>query len=285
MKSLSFRLAMFALLLYCLGACQSQTKQQSVNDRLLAQVFNKSLFHSSLEGMVPTDSSPEDRALVVNSYIEKWVRESLLMHEAERNIPKDLNIDELVRDYRASLIRYNYEKLLVELQLDSTITNEELTVYYETNKEQFQLEYSILRCSFIKIPLIAPDLERLTEWWKNNSEDNYTEIVDYCSKNAQVYNLNDSIWYKTEDIAMQLPNGTMNAKGSRKKYTLKDDNFQYFVKILETIPKKEIAPLLYVKNQIAKVILHKRKIVLLKEKQEEMYDRETRRNNVKIFTD
>ena len=111
------------IFLISFGSCQPVDQQQDINDRLLAQVYNKSLFQSELEGMFPPDSSPEDSALIVNSYIERWVRESLLMHEAERNIPKDLNIAVLVRDYRASLIRHNYDKLLVELQLDSTITD------------------------------------------------------------------------------------------------------------------------------------------------------------------
>lgn len=272
------------ILLCSLWACQTENDQPNEkSDQLLAQVFHKPLFYSELEGMVPTNSSPGDSALIVNSFIEKWVRESLLMHEAERHIPKDLNIDELVRDYRASLIRYNYEKLLVELQLDSLLTDDELMTYYEENKDQYQLEHAILRCSFVKIPLTAPDLNQLEDWWKADEEDHYTKIVDYCSKYASVYNLNDSIWYKMDDIAMQLPKGTLPT--SKKELSLTDDDHTYLIRILETMPKKTIAPLAYVKNQISKVILHKRKIKLLEEKKEEIYDRETRRNNVKIYNE
>ncbi|MEM8906263.1 MAG: hypothetical protein AAGD05_00325 [Bacteroidota bacterium] len=286
-KSALYRL-LFLLAGLCLGvwACQPTEEQPTDNDRLLAQVFNKSLFHSELEGMVPPNSSPEDSALIANAYIEKWVRESLLMHEAERNIPKDLNIDELVRDYRASLIRHNYEQLLIELQLDSTITDDELAFYYAKNKAQYQLEYPILRCLFIKIPQGAPDIDQLQTWWEDNQmEESYTKIVDYCSKNAAVYVLNDSMWYKMEDIASQIPVNDRKKLSSKRELALEDENFQYFIRVLETISERQIAPLPYVKNQISKVILHKRKIKLLDEKREEMYERETRRNNVKIFSE
>ena len=67
-------------------------------DRPLAQVYNKTLYLSELEGVVPEGVSLEDSALIVSAYAQRWIREQLLMYEAERNIPKDLNIDELVRD-------------------------------------------------------------------------------------------------------------------------------------------------------------------------------------------
>ncbi|MEM9823661.1 MAG: hypothetical protein AAF985_21425 [Bacteroidota bacterium] len=283
-----FQIFLFYLLGLGLGlsywSCQPVEESQIPNDRLLAQVFNKSLFHSELEGMVPAESSPQDSALIVNAYVERWVRESLLMHEAERNIPKDLNIDELVRNYRASLIRHNYERLLVELQLDSTVTTQQLTTYYEENKSQYQLDHPILRCLFVKVPKSAPENEQLKNWWKDNqNESNVTSIVEYSSRYANVYNMNDSIWYKYDDIALQLPKAKRNDLANRKNLSFTDDDFLYLIKVLERMKVTDVAPMAYVKNQLAKVILHQRTIALLSAKKEEMYDRETRRNNVQIF--
>ena len=63
-----------------------------------------------------------------------------------------------------------------------------------------------------------------------------------------------------------------------------DENYFYFLKVLEKKSSKELAPLGYIQDQIKKVILHKRKMVLLDQRKEELYDRETSKNNVKIFT-
>jgi hypothetical protein len=269
-----------------IGACKPPDDSIDNNDLLLAQAYNKSLYLSELAGMVPENSSPEDSSLIVNAYIEKWVRENLLMHEAEKNVPHDLNIDELVRDYRASLIRHNYEKLLVELQLDSIVNDAELMTYYEKSKDQYRLKNMILRCYLIKVPRDFDDLTTLQKLWSSDDPEDYKTLVDFSRINASVYMLNDSIWYDLPDIVFHLPRGFLTASNAypNRDYNTMDDNFRYFLRIFETTPAKEYPPLLYIESQAKKVILHKRKIKLLEEKKEEMYERELRRNNVKIYT-
>jgi len=276
------------LFLFFIGgllSCSTATEETNEVDPILAKVYNKTLFVTDLEGMIPEGTTGQDSVMFLRSLIEKWVRESLLMHEAERNIPQDLNIDELVRDYRASLVRHNYEQLLVELQLDSIVSNQELSDFYEKNKDQYQLTSPILRSYFIKIDLTAPNIDDLEDWWESDEEEDYMKMVDYCNKYAEIYMLNDSLWYKLDEIAGQLPKGTLTSKNlkSGKKIDLKDDDYQYFAKVIEAVDEKELAPLSYIQEQISKLILHKRKIELIEAKKEEMYDRESMRNNVKVY--
>ena len=273
-------------LILTIGACKPPDESIVNDDHILAQTFNKSLYLSELAGMVPENSSTEDSSLIVNAYIEKWVRENLLMHEAEKNVPQDLNIDELVRNYRASLIRHNYEKLLVELQLDSTITSQELNTYYEENKYQYRLKSMILRCFFVKLPKDVEDLSVLQQLWKSEDDEDYTKLVDYCRTNANVYVLDDSLWYDLPEVTLHLPKNFLTSSNAypKRDYNTTDDNFRYFLRIFETVPEKEYPPPSYINDQATKVILHKRKIKLLEEKKEEMYERELRRNNVKIYT-
>lgn len=267
-------------------ACQPTAEEEGKTDKLLAQVFNKSLFESELEGMILPETSDQDSALIVNSYVERWVRDNLLMHQAERHISKDLKIDELVRDYRASLILHNYEKTLVELELDSTISQAELLQHYEENKDQYQLKQPILRCYFIKLQSNAPELDQVRSWWRNESEENHKKLIEYCSANAVVYMLNDSTWYDKEDIYRQMPDKM--AKDSKfkvqEKINGRDDQHFYFLHILETKNQRNIAPLAYISSQISRVILHHKKIKLLEDKREEMYEREFGKSNIKIYT-
>ena len=98
---------------FLLWHCNSNDPQKK-EDKLLAEVYNKTLYLSDLDdNILPEGTSKEDSALIVSAYAQRWTREQLLMYEAERNIPKDLNIDELVRNYRASLIRFNYEEQII----------------------------------------------------------------------------------------------------------------------------------------------------------------------------
>ncbi len=282
-KRSSVLLYLLALLIF--SDCQPVEQSTVENDQKLAQVFNKVLYLSDLDGMITKSDSPEDSLMILNAFVEKWVRDNLLMHEAERNIPKDLNIDKLVRDYRASLIRHSYEKRMVEGLLDSVVTQQELMNYYEANKSQYQLTSDIVRCHFIKLPKATADADIVKKYWESKSEDDYKALLEYASQHAEVYMLEDSTWYPVEDLALQLPkDGSIKISRLRiKDYKDSDDEYHYFLNVFEIIGKKKIAPLSYIKGQMSKVILHKRKLKLLDEKKEEFYERETQRNNVKVF--
>lgn len=262
-------------------SCTPAEKVPVENDVELAKVFNKRLMLSELEGMVPEGASPEDSTKIINAEIERWARETLLMQEAEKNIPQDLNIDGLVRDYRSSLIRHNYEQFLVETQLDSVISQQELNNYYEKNKEQYQLQTPILRCWLVKIPKSAPNQEQLRKWWNRGNTEDLEQMKEYASQNAELYMLEENEWYAQGDVRKQVPqNINMNIN---QNIAIINGDFQYFFKVLEKKSKGQIAPLTFIQEQMKKVILHKRKIKLLDKRKEELYDRETSKKNVKIF--
>lgn len=269
----------------CLLACKSEQAPPEANDVLLATVHGKPLYRSEVNAMVPTEANAEDSAMIAGVFMEKWIRETLLMDEAEQNLPKDLKIDDLVRDYRASLIRHNYEKILVELQLDSTITSQELMDYYETNKEQFYLEEPIVRCLFMEIPKNSKKLKEADQVWKDHAKKEDEALKKFAVSHSSQFMLNDSIWYRPDYLMTLVPEKNRKSKnftnGTELNFT--DDQFKYYLSILDRMPKGEIAPMAYVIDQMSRVILHQRKIALLNEKREEIYEREINRNTIKVY--
>lgn len=273
------------LLLMGLFSCSTGGGQDGGQGKLLARVNNKSLYLSEMDGMFPRGGSAQDSLVIIQAYVERWIREALLLNEAEQNIPGDLNIDKLVRDYRASLIRHNYEEALVEQYLDSTISEAQLMEFYERNKDQYQLETPIMRCYFIKVPTPAPEAEKLRRLWNSADEASLPELVAYCNTYAEAYLLQDSIWYKVEDIAMEMPKGiiTPDNVSAKREFIQRDGEHQYYFRVFEVKNRREIAPLGYIGEQARKVILRSRREKLLREKIEAMYQREMRRNNIQTF--
>lgn len=257
------------------------------NDRLLAKVHNKTLYLSELDGMFPEGTSSKDSSAIINAYLERWIRDMLLLYEAERNIPSDLNIDKLVRDYRASLISHNYEKILVEEKLDSNVTKAELEAFYEKNKEQYQLETPIVRCYFIKIKVPVPNASELRRLWNSDEPEDFEKLVDYCNQYAEAHLLEDSSWYRVEDIAADMPTGslTVDNVAAKKDFSQRDGEYQYYFKVFELKNRKDIAPLSYIEGQARKFILHQRKIKLLEDIKEKMYEVEMRKNNITVYTE
>jgi hypothetical protein len=279
MKKFCFSLIVAAAL--ALWSCgNTDTK---ADDKLLAKVYNKNLYLSALDGVVPEDVSKEDSALMVDAYVQRWAREQLLMYEAERNIPKDLNIDELVRNYRASLVRYNFEEQLIAEKLDSIVAEPELQAYYENNKDQFQLESMILKCLLLKLPGSEPD-NNFNKLWNSRNPADETKLKALAEQKAVLALLDRNKWYKLDEIAALLPKGTLTSDniGSRREGTLKDGDFRYYYRVLETAQGKSTAPFDYVKLQASRIILHKRKQDLLERWKEDLYQRELKRENIII---
>ncbi len=271
--------------LFAFSACVPPEEGKNDNDKLVAKVFNKSLFQSELQELIGAETAPEDSIQIAKAYIEKWVRDAVLMHEAEKYVPKDLNIDDLVRDYRASLIRHNYEKLLVKTQLDSLINQTELEQYYEKNREQYKLKNPALQCHFIKMAKDTKGWDEAKSWWKEEEDDSFKKLLDFCSRNAEVYLLDENIWYNLSDISSYLPKGKLTSSNyqSKKDIKIDDDEYDYLLNTFNSVPTGEYAPLEFVKDQATKVILHQRKTRLLEDVKEDMYDKESQSNNVKIF--
>ncbi len=276
-------------LVFCLGAiwvgwcCSSPDPNAKEGDLLLAKAYNKSLYLSELENVVPPGTSPDDSVLLVKAYVQRWLREQLLMYEAERNIPKDLNIDKLVRDYRASLVRFNFEEQIVAEQMDSTISEKELRIFYEENKDQFQLESTILKCQLIVIPYKAPHNEFNRLWYSKNPADE-NRLRQLCKQWAKEALLDTDKWYRLEEISALLPYGTLTSENvaPRREGTLSDGEFRYYYRILELVRGKETAPFEFARDRARAIILHKRKQDLIERWKEELYQQELRRQNIWI---
>ncbi|MEL7161190.1 MAG: peptidylprolyl isomerase, partial [Bacteroidota bacterium] len=260
------RLVTTGLLLGLAYGCEDG-KSANFTDPVLARVHQKELRLSELDGMFPSDASREDSTLIVQAFVNRWSRETVLQWEAERNLPQNLDIDRLVRDYRASLVSNHYEEVLVSMRLDSTVNQDQLEAYYEANKNQYLLERPIVRCFLIRVPYPVQEEADLQRLWNNGKVSDTMALANYCERFAEVALLEPDSWYSLDDIAGQLPTGTLTTENvsAKREFSLQEGSFRYYFRLLEVKPRLEIAPLSYVKDQARNVILHNRKRKVLEE--------------------
>ncbi|NNE29550.1 MAG: hypothetical protein HKN16_07930 [Saprospiraceae bacterium] len=275
----------FFFLILALGwpSCQP-TSEEIAEDRALARVHSKSLMASDLSE-ISQGLSSSDSALMANAFVERWVREQALLAHAEKNMPRDIDIDELVRDYRASLIRHHYEKLIVGLELDSLVTDQQLIAEYEANESQFPLEEIIFKYDFLKMPRNHPKFGEIRGLWRSlNEGDTRAELGQLASSLDFENNLEGVAWGTTIEIENLLPVSASVSRmriGRANEYSAEGDRF--FVRLTERRNEGENAPLPVIESQLKRTILHKRKVDLIDSKIEEIYQQESKLNNVKIF--
>lgn len=280
----SYIILFLGLIILAISSCVPPEDEAGENDILLAKVYNKPLYLSDMEGMVPRTATPTDSTLIVNAFTDRWVKENLMIYEAERNIRKDLNIDELVRDYRASLILHDYEKNLAESELDSVITNEELMKYYDDYKSHFQLEGTIRMCKFMKLPSNAPNMKRVSKWWDDNDDEEYLELLtEYSEDNAVVYQLADNVWLTVDELEKNFPSSIISSLKTGEKLEESEGDFKYFVEVLETKSKNSEPPMAYIRERASNFILHNRKVDLVYKKREELFQNAERKGHVKYY--
>lgn len=266
-----------------LGSCKKSEKIQRVSDApILAEVNNTKLYLDQLEdgGLLNTSHTKEDSTQVINAYVQKWIKDRLLLSEAEKALSSDIDIDMLVQDYRESLLLYNYENVLVSNQLDTTITQAQIDTYYKENSGAFKLAEPILKCRIAVVDGKKSKLERFYANWKAEKMES---INSYLKTNSTSYYMDEEKWYSESEV-LNLTANSIKAKELKSKKTLQEakGGNEYFVKVLQFIDKSEDPPLAYVVSNIKKIILHQRKSKLILKLKDDLYQREINSSNVRI---
>ena len=126
------RFAIGLILVLALFSCQNS--KNGSGDKVVATIYDKVLYQSDLQSVLYEGISVNDSLFRTKAFIDNWIRRQLLIHQAENNIDKsELDFSRQIEDYRTSLIIYKYESLLIEQNLDTVVSEDEIAKYIEEN--------------------------------------------------------------------------------------------------------------------------------------------------------
>jgi len=276
-------IAFLILLFLFLFSCKDGFNfNRDTKDPIIAKVGEKNLFKSQIAELIHQGTSPTDSAAIVDGYIENWIRENLMILEAEKNVAADINLNKLVDDYRSSLLVYNFEKRLVDQMLDTVITMDEKRDYYESFKNQYLLSHPIFKCVIAKVSSKASGLKDI----KNAlGKADMTESIFLIKEKAVYHHLDTAKWMTIEDLESLLPKGMIEISelSGGKVFQKKEKDYEYFVKIITYYDEKRIPPFDYIEGKIIKTILSERKIELLKKYRQDLYDQGISDQKFEVF--
>lgn len=126
------RFAIGLILVLTLVSCQNFKNDGS--DKVVATIYDKVLYQSDLQSVLYEGISVNDSLVRTKAFIDSWIRRQLLINQAENNIDKsELDFSRQIEDYRNSLIIYKYESMLIEQNLDTVVSENEIAKYIEDN--------------------------------------------------------------------------------------------------------------------------------------------------------
>jgi hypothetical protein len=274
-------LVLVLLFVQCSGVKKKQGQEP------VARVFDKYLYPGDFRDIVPSNISRADSVIVVRDFIDKWIKQQLLLYKAEMNLTEEeKNVDKQIENYRTSLLIYKYEQSLIKQKLDTLVTPDEIRNYYNENSSNFVLNDNLVKALFVQVPRTSPEIWKARRWYRSENEEDIKNLENYCYQYATKYDyFNDSWIYFTEiekilPIKIDYPEQYLKY---RKYIEIKDSTFYYFVNIKEYRLVGTVSPLEVVRENIRNIIFNKRKISLIKELESEIYNDALNRNNFTIY--
>jgi len=136
--------------LMTLASCQNAKK--SNDDKIVARAYDKVLYQSDLQSVVYDGISFNDSIVRTKAFIDNWIRRQLLIHQAEENIDKsELDFSKQIEEYRNSLIIYKYETIMIEKNLDTVVSDQEIEKYIASGNFPVEMEKDAVKSIILNI--------------------------------------------------------------------------------------------------------------------------------------
>lgn len=280
------RIVTLGLLLMMLCVACSETYDHRGKTPLV-EVEGNFLYREDLQKALPAGLSADDSLLFAERYIRTWAEDVLLYGKAEDNIPNSADIDKLVENYRRTLIMHTYQQALIQQQLSSEITEQELLDYYQRHEALFKVERPLIKGLFIKVPLSAPQLNNVRRWYKQETQEAVEHLEKYSLRSAVNYEYFYDKWVRASEVLDLIPLQVDNAEEYLEKHhevEVKDTAFHYFLHVSDYRGVGAPEPYEAARKQVKDMLLNTKQVEFMNKVKDDLYQQAVKRNKINIFS-
>ena len=263
----------------------SQTKKGDGTP--LVKVGNSVLTKQVLDENIPGGLSRDDSIIEAEHYIKAWITDELVYDIAKKNTGDMERINQLVENYRKSLIIYQYQEQLINEKVIRKIDDEDLFNYYKDNKEKFKLDQYLIKGVFLKVPVEAPDVEAIRDNYKSASSPASREKLEkYSARTGATFDYFVDKWISFDEVKNIWPaanRSTLVLRNGQNSFEQQDEVFHYFLNVTEFLSPDDFAPFEYVKPVVQEMVVNQQKKDFLKQTENDIYQRAINKGDVKLF--
>ena len=278
------RLVFFsALILTCFGC---QDLRQVEKRTPVARVGDVILYYDEIPRFEQT--SGLDSAAIIQNYVNKWAKKELVSRKAEENLSPELKheIEQQLRETRANLLIYQYQRQMMIEKLDTILADEKLENYYAYNEKSFTLNSNIVKAIFIKLPVGVPDLDKIRVLARSNDQKDLQELESYCFQFAETFDDFDEEWVTMDRLTVQMNHNIENEENFLKRNTFFEYNDSvsvYMINIRDYRLRTSLAPYEYVKDDIKRIIWNNRRFEFIQSLENGIYNDALKEKNFTVY--
>lgn len=256
----------------------------------IAVAYDKYLYKSDIQGVVPAGTSPADSLEIISQFINNWVRRQVILHQAENNLAeeqKDFNAQ--LETYRNSLIVYEYESELIRQKLDTVVGENEIQKFYDDNPQNFQLRENIVKVNYVKIPKSNANsvpAKKASVYLKSGNPQDIEKLDELCQSSILTCRIDNENWVLFNDLQQELPLNVDDQERflrNRKYYETSDSLFVYLIKFSDFKMKESLSPLSLEIENIRNIIINRRKLELINRMEQEVFQKALENKEFEIF--
>ncbi len=255
---------------------------------VIAKVGENFFTYDDLIEKIPKNIQRLDSTLIVNSIIEKWALNELLINNAEINLSEfeKKRIKKNSNEYYNSLLVNSYKNKIAAFNSDSLVNENEILEYYKLNFTNFVLYEDVVRARYIRLNKNNFNLNEIKRRFRRFNQD---DLIFFDSISLQLlnYSFNDSIWINKDLFFNKigfLDDEEIDRIVKKSLYIAKEDSLDvYLIKVNGFKGINEEAPLNYIYKRIEELIINKKKVDFIKNFDREIIENAKQKKIFKIF--
>ena len=258
------------------------------NKKLLAIAYDKELYRSDVEKVIPKGLGSYDSIKFVNQYVINWTKSQSLVHKAESYLNKtqqdfEFELNELYRE----LLIHNFNEQYSLDKLSKEISEDDISVFYNKHKEVFRSDDYYLKAHYIVIDRNHKSRIKLYKYLNSETSSDSLEFQNLCKESDIKVNNFEAKWITLKKITSVVPveikSPEFYFKGKKCVQLFYEDKV-YLIKYDDYVFKGGISPLEFVKSKISDILFTKKKQNFVNDYQQKIYQKDLRNRNIIIYT-
>lgn len=241
------------------------------NDPVVASVDDTELLESDAEVLMIHLGFDVAKKEDWKSFVNYWIDRQVFLEELKKSNPEKYELVILrAQSFSGELARFYLEEDFLGGKMNQSVSDSSINEYYNIHKQEFGLNDYIVKALYIKTPKDAPKQSELAENYLLKKDKDFPKVISYAKLYAENFYFDDSSWIYFDELTKDAPIERLNKDNlvlNRTKTHFSDDEYSYYLNIIDYKMKDAVPPKEFIQDQIKQIIISQR-LNEIKDKQE-----------------